>query len=247
MKVGLMNFQIQDLLKEDFRGTLQKIADIGYDGIEYMYSFLCGEDFNSFKKGFEETGLEIIGSHAQMHHLEGELKKVIEENKKLGSRYITCAYNSFPTLDKIEQTALFYNQVGKVCKENDIQFCYHNHFIEFLQIDGHYCLDLMYQQTDPEILQTQIDVYMLLYLGIDPVKYVKKYQKRIPLLHIKDMNPQDKTVVSLGTGELDIPSIVNIARNGNTEWLIVELDNKILKDDPFAVMAESYNNLKKYF
>jgi sugar phosphate isomerase/epimerase len=250
MQIGLMNFQLQynltPIMKQDFRGTLEKVSAIGYEGVEYMYSFHCGESLRDFRKGFDDYGLKVIGSHVQMNHLRDELEQVIEENLMLGSNYITCAYNAFETMEKVEAAAEFYNTVGQKCKQNGLQFCYHNHFKEFVEIDGRYALDLMYEKTDRNWVQAQIDVYMLLNLGIDVNSYVLKYKDRCPLLHVKDMGGLDKGVVSVGTGELDLPSLVDTAKTIGTEWLIIELGEEILVEKPFEVLKESYENLKKY-
>lgn len=247
MRIGLMNFQLQyqptPIMNEDFRGTLEKLATIGYEGVEYMYSFHCGESLHDFKRGFEDYGLKVIGSHAQMNHLNEELDRVIEENLMLGSKYITCAYNTFETMDKIKEAAELYNKVGLKCKENGIQFCYHNHFKEFDEVDGRYALDLMYEQTDKELVKAQMDVYMLLKLGIDVRTYISKYKDRCPLLHVKDMGGPDHGVVSVGTGALELPSLVETAKSIGTEWLIIELGEDILLEKPFDVIRESFEHL----
>jgi sugar phosphate isomerase/epimerase len=119
--------------------------------------------------------------------------------------------------------------------------CYHNHDFEFNQFDGEYLLDLLYANTDPALVQAEIDGYWVQHSGIDPVAYITKYADRTPLVHLKDMtNDGTRFFAEVGTGIVDIDGIIAAATSA--KWLIVEQDQS--RSTPMESIAISIANLK---
>ena len=76
--------------------------------------------------------------------------------------------------------------ISAECAKYGIKLLYHNHDFEFEKIDGKNKLDILYADTTPNVLQTQIDTCWAKVGGEDPAKYVVKYTGRAPLVHLKD-------------------------------------------------------------
>jgi sugar phosphate isomerase/epimerase len=78
---------------------------------------------------------------------------------------------------------------------------------------------------------------------------VREFGKRAPLLHIKDgparwsdslAQDNPDPMVAVGKGTQNFPAIVKAA-NGNTEWMIVEMDKTAT--DVYDAIQDSYNYL----
>lgn len=59
--VAVQVYSVRDFAEKDFRGTLQKIKDMGYDGVEF--AGLYGNSPADVKKMCEEIGLVPISAH----------------------------------------------------------------------------------------------------------------------------------------------------------------------------------------
>lgn len=241
--IALQFYTVRDESSKDFIGTLEKVAEIGYQGIEFAGFGDLGAP--ELKKHLDRLGLKSVGNHTGMDLLQNNLDEVIEYNLVIGSKYIICPFLKPESKEEYLEAAEFFDMVGKKCSEKGLVFCYHNHAHEFTQYDGKYALDLMFENTDSKNMQAEIDTYWVHYAGIDPVEYVLKYSGRCPLVHIKDMkgSGDSRTFTEVGTGIIDIRGIVSAADKAGAEWLIVEQDRCEI---PSLESAEiSFGNLKK--
>jgi sugar phosphate isomerase/epimerase len=107
---------------------------------------------------------------------------------------------------------------------------------------------VLLDEVDPDII-FEVDTYWVKVAGHRPAEIVQRLGRRAPLLHIKDGpavyrdnlatdNPDPMTAV--GQGTQDFPSIVRAA-DGNTEWMIVEMDRTA--GDVFQALGESVDYL----
>ncbi len=123
----------------------------------------------------------------------------------------------------------------------NLNVCYHNHDFEFQQFDGKYALDMLYEQTDPELVKAEIDIYWVQYAGLDPVAYVANYASRTPLVHLKDMaNDETRFFAEVGEGTIDIDGVIAVATSA--EWLIVEQDRS--RRSPLESVKMSIDHLR---
>ena len=157
----------------------------------------------------------------------------------------------YGTLDGTKQLVKIYNEANNFAHDNGLQFGLHNHWWEFRNKAGkRYVYEVLLQSLDPDIF-FEIDTYWVKVAGQNPPDIVKKFGKRAPLLHIKDgpakwndSLPDDNPdpMVAVGKGTQDFPAIVKAA-NGNTEWMIVEMDKTAT--DIFQALQDSYDYLTK--
>jgi sugar phosphate isomerase/epimerase len=242
--IALQFYSVRDESSKDFIGTLEKVAEIGYEGIEFAG---FGDLKASELKGhLDRLGLKAVGSHTPRELLQNNLDEVIEYHLEIGSKYIACPYFKADTRDGYLEVAKFFNKVGEECRKKGLVFCYHNHDFELTKFDGTYALDLLYENTDPENMQAEIDTYWVNFAGIDEAEYVLKYAGRCPLVHIKDRkarNSDRHAFTEVGTGIIDIKRLVLASEKAGAEWLIVEQDKSEM---PSLKSVEiSFNNLKK--
>ncbi len=137
--------------------------------------------------------LTAISSHVPIEQLENDLEAVIAYHTEIGIKYIACPYLTEEQRGSKEdylKLAELFNQVGKATKAAGIQFVYHHHDFEFESFDGKYALDLIFENTDPELVQLECDIFWVEFAGISPTEYIEKYHQRVPLVHLKDMKTE---------------------------------------------------------
>ncbi|MDV2685603.1 sugar phosphate isomerase/epimerase [Alkalihalophilus lindianensis] len=247
MKVAIQLFTLRDACKEDFVGTLKKVAELGYDGVEFAGNW-GGLEARELKGILDELGLQAAGSHVPLYMLENELENVIHYQKEINSKYITCPIlpgERRGGVSEYRQFAQRLNEIGKVCSDNGIQFSYHNHAFELEDINGIKPLRILLDETDPKWVNAELDIYWLTKAGENPVEWINRYKGRTPLLHLKDMtNDAEQFFAELGTGGVDVLSAIEEGKRAGVDWFVVEQDQT--EKSPFESVKISIDYLKTH-
>jgi sugar phosphate isomerase/epimerase len=246
MKVAIQLFTLREKCQEDFVGTLKKVAELGYQGVEFAGNW-GGLEADELKSILDDLGLKASGSHVPLHMLENELESVIQYQKAINSKHIICPILPEDRRGGIEVYANFakkLNEIGEKCSENGIQFSYHNHAFELEDLNGKMPLNILLDESDPELVKAELDIYWLTKAGENPVEWIKKYQGRTPLLHLKDMTTDGrKFFAELGTGGVDVHSAIKAGQEAGVEWVVVEQDRT--ERDPLESAQMSIEFLKR--
>jgi sugar phosphate isomerase/epimerase len=241
--VALQLYTIRDETARDFKATIRRVAQLGYDGVEFAgYGDISSGEMAAL---LAETGLRAAGSHIRWDALENDIDREINYCLAIGSRHITLPYlgDEWYTGDKLKMLPSQLNEFGRVAQQKGLTFSYHNHAHEFAQgADGRYLLDVLLDSTDPNYVKLELDTYWAAYAGVDPIEYLHKRAGRVPLIHLKDMTPE-RTFAEVGDGTLNTQGICKAAEESGVEWYIVENDAPVL---PSLKSAErSLENLRK--
>ncbi|MCI8600054.1 MAG: sugar phosphate isomerase/epimerase [Oscillospiraceae bacterium] len=253
MNVGLSMFSVMGELMQDYMGTLENVAKAGYKYIEYIIPH-SGEGLPTPEEigaKVKELGLTAVSSHCNFT-AEDDLEKIADDHVKMGAGAIVLPMTVMGNMDEVKKVADLCNRMGKICHERGMGFFYHNHCQEFLKIDGKYALLWLAELTNPEWVSFEVDTFWAKRGGVCPVELLKTLGSRCKLIHQKDMgesanpvnlmegvtelsadsfrekifgrtNPTD--IVTVGTGTMDIQSIVDTAAElGFAPTIIVELD-----------------------
>ena len=246
-KIALQVYSVRDQMQEDFYGTLKKIKEFGYSGVEF--AGLYGNDPLEVKKACEEIGLVPLSAHVPFADLMEKMDETIDCYKKLGVKYVVIPYLTpeyRPGNPGFQTVIDGAKKIGAALSKAGIVLQYHNHDFEFDKIDGEYALDILYKEVGPELLQTQIDTCWVNVGGENPAEYLKKYAGRTPTVHLKDFagcksdnmyaligideNEKKDTRGAfefrpLGKGLQNFPAIVKAGDECGAEWYIVEQDS----------------------
>ncbi|MEJ6950442.1 sugar phosphate isomerase/epimerase family protein [Natronospora cellulosivora (SeqCode)] len=241
LPIALQLYTVREETKNDFLATLEKVAELGYQGVEF--AGFGDIDASVMKAHLDRLGLKAVGSHTAIDLLENELDDVINYNLTIGNSYITVPYAEYKSKEDFLSMAEKLNEWGNILKEKGLTLCYHNHDQEFEAFDGEYGLDLMYENVDSDLLKVELDIYWVKKAALDPVDYLSKYSQRTPLVHLKDMDAETGVFAEVGEGVIDIQAIIKQANKGAAEWLIVEQD--ICQRPALESIEISINNLKK--
>ncbi len=220
-KISIQLYSVRGAIEElGFEKVLYELAKMGYTGVEFAgHGDVKKEDM---KRYLDNAGLKAVGSHSKHNILTNELEKEMEYFGYLGTKYITCPSAPVNKLSQIERTINDLNTVGRKLKDNGFVLSYHNHAPElWLTVKGGVrALDYIFDNTDPEYVKTQIDVFHVLRADVSPYDYVKKYASRMPTIHLKQMESQDnKEDARAGKGVIDFAKIIDITKDYTKEYI----------------------------
>jgi len=239
--IGIQLYSVREALSQDYEGTIRRIAAMGYAGVETAGSF--GASVASAAALYRSLGLKVMAMHAPLPV--GEKKnQVLETAAALECKQLVCAWmppERFQSVESIQKLCDELNDANTVAQANGLALAYHNHDFEFAPLpDGSIPHEHMAKFLAPSI-SFEIDMYWVKAAGSDPAAVIRRLGKRVPLLHVKD-GPAKRGVPmqALGEGVVDLPAAIK-AGEGNTQWLIVELD--VCATDIFEAVEKSYKYL----
>ncbi|TFG68061.1 MAG: sugar phosphate isomerase/epimerase [Anaerolineales bacterium] len=220
--IALQLYSVREYMQENFDETVRKVADMGYAGVEP--AGFPGTTPLAAGKLFSELGLAVPSAHLPIPV--GEYKnEVLEAMAAIGSQRCISGKGpgDFDTIDKIKETCAIFNMAADNARGAGLTFGLHNHWWEFLQVEGRFVYQVMLEELDPDIF-FELDTYWIQTAGVDPAEVTRELGPRVPILHIKD-GPcvQKEPMTAVGDGVMDFHAIIE-AGVGHTEWLIVELD-----------------------
>ncbi|QXD14039.1 sugar phosphate isomerase/epimerase [Rhodocaloribacter litoris] len=240
-RIGLQLYTVRSLMQEDVPGTLARVAEIGYDEVEFAGYF--DHSPADIRAMLEANGLAAPSTHTMLASVQGDrLEATVAQAAEVGHRYLVVAWlapEERATLDHYRRHAETFNRAGEACRAAGLQFAYHNHDFEFMDLEGQRPYDLLLAETDPELVQMELDLYWITKAGFDPMTYFEQYPGRFPLCHVKDM-AADGTMADVGAGTIDFAAIFAHAGHAGLRHYFVEHDNPA---DPLASISASYAHL----
>ncbi|WHY21398.1 sugar phosphate isomerase/epimerase [Paenibacillus sp. G2S3] len=250
MGIGLQMHTVRGELAKDFTGTLRRVAELGYEGVEFAgYGGLSAE---ALKELLQELNLKAIGAHVSITKMKADLNKEIEYLCAIDAPYLICPHIAAvdrQTPEAWQSLFAFFAETGQQVKEKGLQFAYHNHAFEFeMKVNDQYAFDAIYASVTPEALQVELDAGWVQFAGLNTLQYIAKYAGRLPLLHVKDFKgvvDGDINTVELGEGEIDLHSVIGAGSDAGVEWIIVEQDR--CANPPLESVTASYNWLKQNY
>jgi sugar phosphate isomerase/epimerase len=228
-QIALQLYTLRDALAQDFAGTLQRVAEIGYMAVETAF-WPDGITVQQAADEIHRAGLSIMAAHVELP-LDDQQQPVLDAMATLGcTRAIWHGWPQDPlysTVDGIKRLAERYNAANAVARAHGLTFGLHNHWWEFEPVAGHYPYQILLQEIDPTIF-FEVDTYWVKTAAPrgrpDPAQVVAELGARAPLIHVKD-GPAVKgePMVAVGDGSQDFFKILQAA-DGHAGWFIVELD-----------------------
>ena len=225
---GIQLWSVRDDLAKDPKSVLKQLSSYGYKQIESFEGekgMFWGMSNTEFKSYMDELGMKIVSSHCDINK---DFEKKAADAASIGMKYLICPWKGpQENLDAFKNFAEEFNQKGEICKKNGIRFAYHNHDYSFITMNGEMGQDVMMKNTDPNLVDFELDMYWVVAGGQDIETWLKKYPKRFRLGHVKDrkkdtpLTEKDASVV-VGTGSIDYAKILKTAKKEGMEYFIVE-------------------------
>ncbi|MDR2231840.1 MAG: sugar phosphate isomerase/epimerase [Tannerella sp.] len=254
-RIGIQLYSVKDELPKDFMGTLKKLSDIGYSAIE-PYGFTKDDFFGHTMKELsviaKDLGMSVSGSHIWSNiQVENPTEKEWDFWKNCAGILTSgnakyAVQSSIPkvkSLDDLKRIVAYFNRAGEICKSGGVKFAFHNHYDEFVKVDGEIILDYLIKNTDPQLVSFQLDMGHVINGGGNCEHYLRNYPGRIPLWHASDFNATERKYTEVGKGSVPYTSLFELTKTAGLEQLTVEQETQ---GDIFASCKVDFDYLKQF-
>jgi len=244
--IALQLYTVRDETAKDFPGTVRKVAQMGYAGVEFAGT--GGLDASQMRDLLAETGLRPAGSHVGLPAMEEDLDGVIAYNRAIGNTFVgvPALPGDLRNPDGFRTVAAKLNEIGARFRDAGLRLYYHNHAFEFDVHGDVRGWDILLAETDPALVGIELDVYWAAFACEDPAELLRRYAGRFPLVHLKDMVGEgvERTWAEVGEGIIDFNPIFRDSEAQGVEWYIVEQDR--CQRPTLEAAKLSFDNLKRW-
>ena len=264
--VQLFTFMFQ--MGKDPKGTLKRVAELGYTEIESAFSGnegFYGMATKDFKAYIADLGIQwrshhVLGAPFKLPegmempknadgsdivipktlNLKENMQQLVDQVAESGVSYAVCSSIPVDTIEETKHAIEILNRSHEAFKKVGVELGFHNHKWEFVDNNGQKPYDLLLSETE---LVMELDVAWSIQGGADPIALIDANPGRFPLWHVKDFAEDGETVVSVGTGKIDYEEIFKHAEKAGLKQFYVEHD---MPKDGFESIATSYAHLSKF-
>ncbi|WP_351227418.1 sugar phosphate isomerase/epimerase [Streptomyces sp. NPDC002133] len=241
--IGMHLYTMRTSLAQDFGGTLARLAGMGYATVGV--SGRHGHSAAAIRQMLDQTRLKAVLEHVAYTTVTGSgLPQALDDIHTLGARWIVVPSlpGAMHTPAGFREAAREFNKAGRAAREAGLgPLLFHNHGADHAVVEGENLYEILLEETDPELVRFELDVYWAAKGGADPRTLFVRHRRRFPALHVKDMAP-DGGFADVGSGVLDFAAMFDTASSGGVRQWLVEHDSPA---DPFATAQNSYTYLSR--
>lgn len=250
--LGVQLYTVRKIIGKDPLAVLEAIQAIGYAEVE-----ATAGNLDQIWPALEKAQLKAVSIHLEHTEPGAALDSALASYKQKGFQYAVVPYleTTQGGPEGVKKIAEMLNKVGESAKKNDLTLCYHNHAHDFTPMGGSNPIDMIMRDTQPDLVQLELDIFWASVAGLNPVDVLKKYSGRVPLVHLKDKakgvpvqyseRVPPTAFKSVGSGSIDIPAVLSAAAAAGVRNYFVEQDET--PGDPIASLKKSYEYLQKQF
>jgi sugar phosphate isomerase/epimerase len=223
--------------------SLKKIRAIGFQAVE-----LAGlgrvEDAEVVRMLGGE-GLTCCATHESGETILDDPPFAVDRLQQLGCRYASFPHPGGVDMNDaraVRELAHKLDKSGALLRGAGCVLAYHNHALEWRRAGDKLAIEIIFEETDPQNLQAEMDTYWVQYGGGDPVDWCRRLAGRLPLVHLKDYGitrENQPNYCEIGRGTLNFREIISAAEASGCEWFIVEQDE--CPGDPFDSLKQSFD------
>jgi len=245
MKIALQMYSIRACEPQDLLLRLEKVKEMGFDAVEF--AGFGNYDAQTLRNKLDAVGLVCQGSHTMVEQILADPEGVLSFHKTLGASTIVCPFHKAPDGGDAKAHWLQYaktlNEAGKLVAAAGMQFGYHNHSHEFADIGGTCAEDIIFQNTDPAYVKMQLDTCWVENAGFSAVDVMNEYKSALSMLHIKELTAVgDPTAKIVGTGCIEFPAIVALAKKLGVQWYTIE--HEATEGDIYGDITKGLHHLR---
>lgn len=242
-------FIVRNQAEKDLFAVLEKLSEIGFDGVEFLGFF--GKKPAEIRKKMDSLSLKAVGNHVGADEFLKDPNKVIADHLELGCKYITIAWpGGSPHLPcaEFDQTIGEIQNLAQACVGSGITPLYHNHAFEFEPFSLATMLDTIMDNCLQDGLRLEPDLGWMATKQIDPQLYLQKYKEFCPVIHLKDVycdQPDQFEFRPTGYGTLNYPLLLLACLQCNPDWFVIDHDLAYERDsfDDLQLSLEYVKNL----
>lgn len=253
--LGIQLWSVRHEMEDDLVGTLEWVRDQGFQEVELHTTY--GMSADSFRQVLDQVGIRATASHAGYERFQDDIEAMLDEAEVLGLSHVGIAWIPHPedepfSVERAREVAADFNEFGQAAADRGLRFFYHTHGYEFEPADdGTVPFDVLVDETNPEFVDFEMDVFWVAHPGADPVELLRQYPDRWSLMHVKDMaegtesdysgHAPPETNVPVGTGTIDYAAVLAAAEEIGMERYYIEDESP----DPMGNIPESIGFLEQ--
>lgn len=255
-KISLQMFTMREHTKtiSDLADTVGKLSDIGFENLQYTIPKTF--DAKEVKRIFDANKIKNDSVFCSCMELEENAKATLEQCELFGTDHIRI--ESIPTsltttASGYKMFAHYLNEVGEAYKKAGAKILYHFHAFEFKRFGDKTGIEILLDETDPEVIALNPDTHWIHSGGKDICKFLEKYKDRYDYIHTKDFaignmgsawEARPIEFAPVGEGNLEWEPIISLCKSLGVKIFAIEQDDCYGKDE-FDCVRTSFNNLKK--
>lgn len=243
-RIGLQLYTVRDEMARDFERTLARVAEIGYREVEFAGYF--NRDAKAVRGALDAAGLDAPAAHIPIENLRTRWPQTLDDARVAGHRYLivpSLPAEDSQTLDGYKAVADLFNRAAEEARGAGIRIGFHNHAGEFAPLSGRIPYDVLLEETDPQLVWFEMDLYWITVGGGDPLAYFARYPRRFSTVHVKDMDGTPRQgIVEVGAGVIDFKRIFAQRGQAGIRHFFVEHDNPA---SPFDSIRASFDYLRR--
>lgn len=262
--IGLQLYTLGDEWVKDTPGTFAELARIGVRDLELPG--LAGKDPAELRAQADAAGLGFSSIHLPAALFPGQggislASSPAEIAETLGVLGITDAVLPLPPLpadfafvpgktgqaelasaiakagvDGWKRLAELLSTKAQALSPHGITLGYHNHNVEFAPEGGTTGWQVLLAETDPRLVQFEVDLGWVAAAGLDPAALLRRMKGRVRWLHVKDLKPSTprNTVLTMhpaevGSGKTNWSQVLAAAETAGVRRYYIE------QEPPFAI------------
>jgi sugar phosphate isomerase/epimerase len=257
---GLQLYAVKDSLAADPAATLRRVREIGFGEVET--AGFAGHSVQEFRQLLDEAGLTCPSAHLEFHL--DDLGAAFADAHALGAHYAASAslrallpneHRGGMGLDEARRSAALANHIAAEARRAGLQYVYHNHDFEFADQGGTIGYDLLLRETDPALVQFEIDCGWMVVGGRNPRDYFERYPGRFPMIHVKDFLPTPRAGgaageasehrgAELGHGVIDYRPIFAAAEKAGLKHYFAEQEGPFTRMSELEAARQAYRYLR---
>lgn len=238
VKIGIELYALMPEFGKDPEGTLAKIKEMGYTGVEFPMFMLRSKDNPNDRKpaaiyremlkkaGLECYGLLVSWIDVQQDTIDG----TIEYCKELGSPFLiigSVPRDNVPDLESANKAIDYMFELQKKINAAGLPTGYHNHDSDFTNvIEGKTFFEHIFDRA-PEDFIMLLDTGNAHAGGANSFELLKKYPHRSPFFHIKGYSEAEGYKAYVGRDDYDWNELLDLAINtGDAKIFNIEFGTK---------------------
>jgi sugar phosphate isomerase/epimerase len=242
-RIGLQLYTVRHEMEKNVEGTLATVAAAGYREVEFAGYF--GNSPADVRAMLDRHGLAAPAVHVGSVAPD-QWRQAIDAAHVIGHHYVVIPWipaEQRTGVDGYKKIAANFNRVAEEARAAGLQFAYHNHDFEFAPVGGQLPYDVLLAETDPKLVQMEMDLYWITKGGQDPLAYFARWPGRFAAVHVKDSaGPPEHRMVDVGAGTIDFKKIFAHRAQAGIQHYFVEHDEPA---DAFASIRASCAYLKQ--
>jgi sugar phosphate isomerase/epimerase len=190
-RIGLQLYTLGRALSDDFEGSMEKVATIGYRVVEF--AGYGGKTPEQVRATLDRLKITAPSTHIGMAALRSDFDTQVHIAKTVGHQYITIPSLGRETprgsVAEWKKVADEFNEMAAKLKPHGILLGFHSHRDEYVDVGGgKKGMDIIMENTDPESFAWEMDLGWAYVASQNPMEWFQKYPGRIKMWHVKGIS-----------------------------------------------------------